>query len=167
MTTLGSVHALRDRARSQRSSRGRGLALAACLASIGIVGWSAVRSVRELFAGARTATSDSHLSAGSREATPIYALGAQYPDVKLARDLIPAGAPYLLVLSQEDRSHPYTAGQTRNAVLYLMYPNLAVDDRRRADYLVGVDGAHLVAAGATPGSVTARGSVEVAKAAGR
>jgi hypothetical protein len=126
---------------------------------------SAVATVRQLVQLGKAAVADSKLAAESKQATPVYALGALYPEIEFLRQQLPAGSHYRLVLPPEDMAVPVTRVSTRHAVLYYLYPSVAVDDPAGVSILIGVDGADLVAAGAQPGSIIGRGKVMLGMAA--
>jgi hypothetical protein len=108
---------------------------------------------------------DSNLAVESKQAAPVYALGALYPDIEFLHQQLPAGSRYQLVLPPEDVVVPVTRVSTRHAVLYYLYPSVAVDDPAGVSILIGVDGADLVAAGAQASSIIRRGKVMLGRTA--
>jgi hypothetical protein len=126
---------------------------------------SAVATVRELVLLGKAAVADSNLAAESKQASPVYALGAPYPDIEFLRQQLPAGSLYRLVMPPEDMAVPVTRLSTGHAVLYYLYPSVAVDDPAGVSILIGVDGADLVAAGAKASSIIGRGKVMLGRTA--
>ena len=126
---------------------------------------STVATARQLVLLGKVAVADSNLAAESKQATPVYALGTLYPDLEFLRRQLPAGSRYRLVLPPEDMTVPVTRVSTRHAVLYYLYPSVAVDDPAGVPILIGVDGADLVAAGAKANSIIGRGKVMLGRTA--
>ena len=126
----------------------------------------AVATVRELVVLGKLAVADSKLAAESKQATPVYALDAPYPDIEFLNQQLPAGSLFRLVQPPEDMEVPVIFLSTGHAVLYYLYPSVAVDDPAGVSTLIGVDGADLVAAGADPSSIIGRGKVMLGRTAG-